>query len=276
MSAFAEVNATRLYYEKAGSGPPVVLLHEAVTDSRMWDDQLGLLSARHLVVRYDMRGYGRSLLPGGPYSHVDDLRALFDAIEIGRATLVGASLGGRVALEFALTDPERVRSLMLAPAALGGHEWSEEVKESWRAEDAALEAGDLDAAVEINLRQWVDGPRRAPDAVSTSVRERVGVMQRRALETFLHASAQAPQPGPEQWPEPPAQTRLGEIDVPTLLLVGDEDVPDMHEIADRLAETMPRARKRLIRGAGHVINLERPDEFEACLLDFLAKTTGEG
>jgi pimeloyl-ACP methyl ester carboxylesterase len=158
MSAFAEVNATRLYYEKAGSGPPVVLLHEAVTDSRMWDDQLGLLSARHLVVRYDMRGYGRSPLPGGPYSHVDDLRALFDAIEIGRATLVGASLGGRVALEFALTDPERVRALLLAPAALGGHEWSQEVKESWRAEDAALEAGDLDGAVEINLRQWVDGP----------------------------------------------------------------------------------------------------------------------
>jgi pimeloyl-ACP methyl ester carboxylesterase len=108
------------------------------------------------------------------------------------------------------------------------------------------------------------------------VRERVGVMQRRALETFLHACAQEPPPGPEQWPEPPAQTRLGEIDTPTLVLVGDEDVSDMHEIADRLAETMPRARKRLILGAGHVINLEKPDDFAACLLDFLAKTAGEG
>jgi 3-oxoadipate enol-lactonase len=252
------------WHEVSGSGPPLVLLHEGIADSRMWLHQLPVLEPDFAVVRIDQRGFGRSPNASGRYSPVDDVVSVLDELGHERATVVGASFGGRVALELAGARPDRVERLVLVAPGLGGHDWSEEVTRVWEEEEQAFEAGDLDRATELNLRLWVDGPRRGPDAVAAEVRELVRTMQREAFEL------PEPDPPPEPvWPEPPVGERLGELRMPTLVVVGDEDVPDMLEIADRLAAEIPGARKAVLRAAAHMSPLERPRDFNRVLLDFL-------
>jgi 3-oxoadipate enol-lactonase len=257
------------WYEVSGSGPPVVLLHEGIADSRMWVHQLPALEPEFTVVRIDQRGFGRSPLPPGRLSRVEDVVSVLDELGLERAAVVGASFGGRVALELAGAHPERVERLVLVAPGLGGHDWSEEVRRFNDEEEAAYEAGDLDRATDLNVRLWVDGPRRGPDAVPSEVREQVRTMQREAFEL------PEPDPLPESvWPEPPVDGRLGELATPTLVVVGDEDVPDMLEIAGRLAAEIPGARKAIFPDTAHMLPLERPEEFNRILLDFLH--TGSG
>jgi 3-oxoadipate enol-lactonase len=261
----AELNGARIAYDVHGSGPAVTLIHEGIADRRMWREAVPVLEPDFTVVTYDQRGFGDSNLPSGPCIYVDDLRALLDHIGVERTTLVGASLGGRVALEFALLQPERVDRLLLAAAGLADWEWSDEVKQFGEEEDAAYESGDFDRAVEVNLKLWVDGPRRDPDAVDPAMRAFVGQMQRRAFEIPL------PDPPPTAPPplEPPVRERLGDIAIPTLVVVGDEDVEDMKQIADTLAAGITGARKVTLPDTAHMIPLERPQEFNRILLDFL-------
>lgn len=186
--------------------------------------------------------------------------------------LVGASMGGRLAIDFTLTHPESVSRLILAAPALGGHEWSKGVQRLWGEEDAALEAGDIDTAVELNLRLWVDGPRRERSAVPEHIRGSVGEMQRDAFEKLIAASEQKPPPEQMDEAEPPAAARLNEIQVPTLILVGDEDVADILDIAERASRGIPQARKVVIPGTAHMLNLEKPDEFADEVLGFLQES----
>jgi 3-oxoadipate enol-lactonase len=255
-----------LHHELAGDGPAVALLHSTVCDSRMWDAEFPALAERYQVLRYDFRGFGRSPLPPEPWSSVDDLRGLLDSAGMERAALVGLSGGAATALDFALAEPERVRGLVLAAPAIGGMDWSEEVRRFGEQEDALLDAGDLDAAVELNLRMWVDGPRRGPDAVDPAMRAKVGEMQRRAFEVQL-----ASEPGEHRRLQPPAVERLEQVAAPTLVLVGDADVADVLERAELLARRIPDARKVVLAGVAHMVNLERPEEFFRLVLDFLAR-----
>jgi pimeloyl-ACP methyl ester carboxylesterase len=255
-----------LHYEIAGEGPPVVLLHEGIADSRMWEPQWTTFPPRHRTVRYDMRGFGKTLLSPGSFSHARDLAGLLEELALGPAALVGVSLGGRVALEVAVARPELVSALVLVGAGLPGHEWTEETQAGWAEEDAALTRGDLDAAVEVNLRMWVDGPGRSAEDVDAGVRERIGVMQRRAFELQLPLGDEAE----EDLFVPDLARRLPEIRVPTLIIVGEEDRPDMHAIADRLAASIPQARRALIPATAHVPSLERPGEFDRLVLEFLS------
>jgi 3-oxoadipate enol-lactonase len=255
-----------LHHEVGGEGPAVVLVHAGICDSRMWDQQWDALTAAHRVLRYDMRGYGRSPLPPEPYSNGRDLLAVMDAAGIERAALVAVSLGGRVALEVALAEPARVSALVAVGSGLPGHPWSAEAQEFFSAEDAALERGDLDAATELNVRFWVDGPRRSPDQVDASVRERVREMQRRAFELQLNTWEQA-----EERPlAPDLAARLGEIVQPALVMVGADDQPDIHIIAERLLRALPNAVFESIPAAGHVPNMERPEVFERLVGAFLS------
>jgi 3-oxoadipate enol-lactonase len=174
----------QLYHQQTGAGPAVVLLHAGICDSRMWDPQWVTFPRTHRTIRYDQRGYGRSPLPPGSWSDALDLIGLLEDLGIQRAALVGVSRGGRIALELAVARPDLVGALVLVGAGLPGHDWSESTRlQAYLAEeDAAVGRGDLDAAVEANLRLWVDGPRRAPADTDPAVRKLVGVMQRRALE----------------------------------------------------------------------------------------------
>jgi 3-oxoadipate enol-lactonase len=261
----AELNGAQIAYEVRGSGPAVTLIHEGIADRRMWRETVPVLEPDFTVVTYDQRGYGESSLPSGPATYVDDLRALLDHLGLERTALVGASLGGRVALELAVLRPERVERLALVAAGLPDWDWSEEVKRFGEQEEAAYEAGDLDRAVELNLALWVDGPRRGPDAVDPAMRAFVGEMQRRAFEIPL------PDPEPTSAPplDPPARERLGDIGIPTLVVVGDADVEDIRQMADLLAEGISGARKVTLPDTAHMIPLERPQEFNRTLLDFL-------
>ncbi len=257
------------HHEVAGEGPGVALLHSTVCDSRMWDREFAALAERYRVLRFDLPGFGSSELPPGPFSWVEDLGGLLDETGMERAALVGVSAGVGLALDFALAEPERMRGLVLAAPGIGGMEWSEPVKRFGEEEDALLEAGDLDAAVELNLQLWVDGPRRGPDAVDPAMRAKVGEMQRRAFEIQLAAFARDEQPGPHRKIQPPAAERLEEVAVPTLVIVGDEDVPDVLAHADALARRVPGARKVVLPDTAHMVSLERPEEFLRLVLDFL-------
>jgi pimeloyl-ACP methyl ester carboxylesterase len=231
----------------------------------MWDPQWETFSRSHRVVRYDQRGFGRSPIGPGRFSNARDLLDLIEQQALESVALVGVSMGGRIALEVSLARPELIEALVLVGAGLPGHQWSAEMKAADEAEQAALARGDLDEAVEVTLRTWVDGPRRRPEDVDPEVRARVAEMQRRAYELQL--------PVWETAEEEPLvgdlAERIGEVGAPTLILVGEEDVPDMHEIADRLERELPNARRASIADTAHVPSLERPREFDQLVLPFL-------
>jgi 3-oxoadipate enol-lactonase len=257
---------TRLVWEEAGEGPPVVLVHEAIADSRMWDPQWRSFPKAHRTVRFDQRGYGRSAIAAGVFSHAADLVALLDEVGLERTSLVGGSLGGRVALEVAVAEPARVDKLVLMNPGLPGHAWSDDVQAGWAEEEAALVRQDLDAAVEVNLRMWVDGPHRSASQVDSGVRARVADMQRRAFELQLPVAEDAR----EELLVPDLADRLAEVQAPTLVLTGDEDYDDIQSIANLLAERIPDARRTSIPRAAHIPSLERPEEFDRVVLEFLS------
>ena len=259
-----------LWAEETGAGPPVVLLHAGVADARMWEPQwASLAAAGHRVLRCDLPGFGRTPLQRGPVSPAGEVVALLDAHGIERAAFVAASMGGLVALEIAIARPERVSALVLAAAPLPDHDFSATVTGGWEAEESALERGDVEAAVEACLRLWVDGPARRPDEVDPALRASVGAMQRQAFELQLAVGEDS-----EDVPlVPDVPERLGEIRAPALVLVGELDVADFRDIADRLARELAGAAggARSIAGAAHLPSLERPAAFDALAVPFLAE-----
>jgi 3-oxoadipate enol-lactonase len=257
----------KLWHEVTGAGSPVLLIHEGIADSRMWDPQWATFPRVHRTVRCDLRGFGRTAIASGSFSHARDVIELLEGLALGPASLVGASLGGRIALEIALARPDLVDRLVLVDAGLPGHSWSPVVRRYFDEEDAALEEGEIDRAVEATLRMWVDGPNRAPDQVAPQVRQLVGTMQRLGYELQLPVWETAD----EGLLVPDVADRLDEVRAPTLVLVGSEDVADMHTIAERLATEITGARRAEVSGAAHVPSLERPGEFDALVLPFLRR-----
>ena len=170
-------------------------------------------------------------------------------------------MGGGAVLDFALENPGRVGALVLVGAAVGGFEFDEEAPEEWDELVAADEAGDLERVSELEVRMWVDGPRRGPDVVDPAVRDLVREMNLIALEN------EALQLGEEAEPEIPAASRLSQIQAPTLVLVGDEDRPRTLAAADLLERELPNARKTVMTGTAHLPNMERPEEFNRLVLD---------
>ena len=258
--------ASGIAFDDDGSGPPLALVHAGVADRRMWSGVAAAFSDRHRVIRHDVRGAGESLPPSGPWAHHTDLLALLDELLITRAHVVGASMGAGIAVEAALARPGVVASLVLvAPGGALFDETPPSLRPIWRAEVEALDAGDIDGAVEINLRAWVDGPTRSADAVDPEVRAFVGRMQREAFELPEWDSEGAP----EHELSPPAWSRLDELTCPVLVLVGDADDPAILRVADRVATTVRRGRLVVVPGTGHMLTLEAPAVFEDLLRAFL-------
>jgi pimeloyl-ACP methyl ester carboxylesterase len=259
----------QLWHQQAGAGPAVVLLHAGICDSRMWDPQWATFPRRHRTIRYDQRGYGGSPIPQEPWSDARDLIGLLEDLGVRRAVLVGVSRGGQIALELAVARPDLADALVLVGAGLPGHDWSASVRASLAEEDAAVGRGDLDAAVEANLRLWVDGPQRSPARVDPAVRKLAGVMQRRVLE--LQAPVWEALEDRIQLLVPDLADRLGQVRAPTLVLTGGQDVADVQAIAERLTREIGGARRAVIDGAAHLPSLERPAEFDDLVLGFLAE-----
>jgi pimeloyl-ACP methyl ester carboxylesterase len=228
----------------------VVLLHAGIADRRMWEPLLPHLPAGRRVTSYDMRGFGDAEPPDRPFSHARDLLQLLDERQLDRVALVGASYGGRVALQVASNWPERVRGLALLGSATIGHDWSARFREYDAAEEAAFEAGDIDAAVELNLRTWVDAGRD-PSEIDPAIRRLVADMQRRIFELDNGVDPDAE----------PLAIEPERITAPTVIGVGELDLPDFQAIANDLAERIPNVlAHETIPGAAHLVALERPAE----------------
>ncbi|CAM3566719.1 alpha/beta fold hydrolase [Stackebrandtia soli] len=262
------LSSSGIAYDRGGprGGVPVVLIHAGVADRRMWDEIWAPLTAERDVVRLDLRGFGDSTTPPSvALSPVDDVLDTLDELEIERCHLVGASYGAGVAFETTLTRPSLVESLTLS--APGGALFAEVTPDLGRfidEEDAAMESGDLDAAVDANLSWWVDGPERDPGDVDPAVRQLVGVMQRRAFEVTADWG-----PIDEVELEPPAVERYAEIQAPTLVLVGALDLDVVREAARRIAEGVDGARHVEWLDVAHLPSMERPDDFLSLLTSWL-------
>jgi len=259
-AGFAAIGGVPLYYEVAGTGRPLVLLHEGFADSRMFDDQIVALAAHYRVIRYDRHGCGRSGTPAVPYTHYEVLRELLRHLGIERASLLGLSMGGGVAIDATLACPDMVDALILVAASVGGYPSSEETMRQWGAIGAALAQGEAAEAVERTLRMWVDGPHRTPEAVDQAVRERM----REMIAHYYTIRGDDPPPL-----KPSALARLDEIATPTLIVVGDGDVPDILAQAELLRKGIAGSRTVAIPEVAHVPNMERPALFNRLVLDFL-------
>ena len=253
----------------AGPSRSVLLLHAGLADSRMWAPQLEpLTSAGFRVTDPDLRGLGDRPFGTGSFSHVTDVEELLET----PTHVVGCSLGGRVALELAVHRPDLVDSLVLIAPGLPGWDSSAQTRAGWASEAAAYERGDDDAAAEASLRLWVDGPRRTADEVDAALRDAVRAMVLRSYELERRATERGSTEAPAL--DPPVEARLGEIGCPTLVVVGEEDVPDMQAIAAHVARSIDGARLVTVARAAHLPSLERPDEVNAHLLAFLGGVVG--
>lgn len=261
-SGFVDAEGARLWYQVAGSGHPLILLHAGLGDARMWDDQVVTFSERYRVVRFDARGFGGSDPARGNYSPRADLAAVMAALGIERAHLVGLSMGGAVALDTALESPSLASALVLVSTRPSGLPASPVLQDGWAAIDAAIGAGEIDRANELELAMWVDGPNRPPDAVVPNVRALIRDMNR-ALLAELDEGAPLPL-------DPPAVGRLADITVATLVLTGEEDQPDVLHGSELLARRITGARRGVISGSAHLPNLEQPTAFNHQVLTFLA------
>ena len=222
-----------------------MLIHAGVADSRMWRRQEALLSDRgYDVVAPDLPGFGDEPVPTEPFSYVELIAPFLTA------TLVGNSFGGLVELETALAHPDLVHRLVLVAPSARDHNWSREIQEYWEHEEKLVDSGDIDAATELTLTLFA----------RPEVHETLRPMQRRAYELQASAGTEA------TWPD---ARPLSQLRVPTLVLVGEQDLPDFHEIAARVANEVPDATVETISGAKHLPSLEMPETFDSLLLAFV-------
>jgi 3-oxoadipate enol-lactonase len=267
-----EVAGGRLAYDTAGRGPPIVFLHAAIVDRRVWDREFARRASAHAVVRYDRRGLGQSPPATAAYSEVADLHALVEALRLPSALLVGNSMGGGLALDYALEHPDRVRGLLLVAPGLSG--WTPKMDAEYQPIfDADIERsagmgkawseGRKDDALELLREYW------AP-AVEGADRTAVERMFRANLEEiFTDRSARH-----AQSIDPPAAGRLHEVRVPTTVLFGSRDEPTCGVIARRIAHGVPKAKFEEVAGGDHLLHLSRPGPFDAALDALIASAPG--
>jgi 3-oxoadipate enol-lactonase len=262
----AGIEGGRLYFESAGKGTPVILIHAGNVDRRMWDDQFQAFAREHRVVRYDLRGYGRSSAASVPFEAHRDLEGLMAALGIPRASLVGLSGGGRIAIDFALSFPAMVDQLVLAAPGISGWPFAAD-DTSWFAKGRALrDRGDTVGVVVTwaNHSLYMRSAMRIPTVA--------GRLRQMAGDNAGQFMARVRRRGEiEREVQPPALGRTAGIRIPTLLLIGDQDVSDIRRIADTLMASIPGIRRETLSGVGHFINMERPAEFNRVVLAFLRR-----
>jgi 3-oxoadipate enol-lactonase len=259
-TGFADINGGNLYYEVAGNGPTLVLAHAGVADRRMWDDQFLVFAQSYQVIRFDFWGYGKSTIDKGTFFLHEDLYQLLKFLGIERAHLMGCSLGGRVIIDLALAHPDVATSLVVVGSGLGGYSFEGEALMRYVEQIiAAREQEDDEREIELKLQFWVDGRSRTPNQVNPQVRKRARQM----------LTGRPGIRGEGQQLEPQAIGRLSEIDVPTLIIIGDRDDINIATIGDLLASKIAGAQKIIIPNTAHLPNMEKPEQFNQIVLEFL-------
>lgn len=242
-SGFAPVKQGHLRYDMTGDGPSVVFLHGFAVDRRSWEGQIAAFAECHTAIAFDLRGFGESTMPDGPYRPHEDVAALLDHLGIVQASLVGSSMGARVAFDFAIAYPERTGVVVSVDGVPSGWEFPR-----------------------------LPGGRRGPDPAQfartlKSLSEERQEWLKAIVADYSRWHRNNEDPRVEL--EPPAINRLGEIMAPTLVVVGADDIARFHEAADLLATGVARGHKAIIENVGHLPNLEAPEAFNKLVLDFL-------
>ena len=253
-----EGQGRHIRYGVAGHGVPVLLIHGGLVDSRMWDDQVATLSAGHCTIRYDQRGFGRSSAAKAAYSPVEDVKALLDKLGVRKAVVIGLSFGGQLAVDFTLEHPDRVLALVTAGATVRGQPIVP-VGDRPAIYAALKERGTAEA-----VKLWLEDPAFVTARELPPVQER---MRRMLTENVKGWGAQ--RPDLVRWPSRVPAEHLGDIAVPTLVLRGGLESPNIVGAADMLAEKIPKAMLRIIPAAGHHLNMESPEQFDAAVVGFL-------
>ena len=268
IKSYLNLEDGHLYYETAGQGVPLVLAHAAFLDCRMFDAIWQRLAEHFRVIRYDMRGFGKSSPVMGPLCRRYDLDKLLNHLDVTQAHLVGCSLSGEVGLDLALEQPDRFKSLTLVGATPSGFQMQGEPPRYVMEMVTALQNGNFDHASELQIRIWLDGEHREPGQVNPALRQKALEMNRFPVtqNTFFTADMQ-----PANRLDPPAVTRLESIKCPTWVVAGSLDHSEVLRAADEMAKQIPDARKTLIDSTGHVPSYEQPELFVKLLIDFLSR-----
>ncbi len=264
VSDYVQVDNGKLFYEVTGEGPPLVLIHAGFLDSRMWDEQFKLFSENFKVIRYDVRGFGKSDPPRHKFTNSNDLYTLLKHLKIPKTSIIGVSNGGAIALDFAVEHPEMLERLILVGTGVRGYENTPEEEKIWdrfdevmKPQEVAVKENRLADAVEMDVNVW---------AAAQNPTNR-----KRTLEIAMDNAHTHVEP-PGKWhvkQGTPTFRRLGEINVPTLLIVGDRDVEGMRLLSKRLQGLISNSKLITIEGADHVVSLSKPKEFNRTALEFL-------
>jgi 3-oxoadipate enol-lactonase len=262
-TGFADVNGTRLYYEVAGSGDPIVLIHGNYGDCRDYGGQFEAFAKSHRVLRYDVRAFGKSSLPveGIAYSDPDDLKALLGYLGISKAHIAGYSMGSGIAVDFALTYPEMSNSLISIGPWANGHNSpaAKELFKGFGEIPSILKESGAKAVAEHIINDPSYNTQRISSDLKNSLTETICDFP---FWHFLHED-------PRRYIDPPAVQQLDRISLPILIVTAEYDIEACREIADLMEQEIPNAKKVDIPDATHFMLMEKPEEFNEAVLDFL-------
>ncbi len=263
---FASIKGAEIFYTQTNPShsETMLMIHAGICDHRMWEKQVAHFSQHFHVIAFDMRGFGKSTIPDAPFSHHEDIIALLAHLEVDSAWFLACSMGGKMAINVALLQPELVRGLLLSCPAYGGYQYEGDTSHPLDDAFETAEAnGDIESLSELEVQLWVDGRGRTPDDIDPNIRQLIYEMNLIPLKVDEDIWDK------EQALEPPASERLADITQPTLIIIGDLDVAPSIERADNLAEAIPNAKKVVMTGTAHLPNMEFPDKFNAIVDDFL-------
>jgi pimeloyl-ACP methyl ester carboxylesterase len=257
---FATVSNAKLFYEMAGQGQPLILIHGGNMDRRMWDQQFAIFAKSYKVIRYDVRGFGKSDKQIKAFAHYQDLYDLMKYLGVKKANVVGLSMGGGIAADFAISHPEMVENLILVCPGINGFTIS--------SDEGAYSIATIEAARDEGYgkatEMWLNSPYMIPAMEHPELRQKLRQLSLDNAHNWLANFV---------WSrdlKPSTRERLKEIKARTLILVGDRDVPNMMKLIDEAAAKILGARKVVINGVGHLPNMEEPAEFNKIVLGFLA------
>jgi pimeloyl-ACP methyl ester carboxylesterase len=270
-SGYAEVNGTKLYYETAGTGPAIVLIHGSFGDRRHWDFQFKEFAKRYRVIRYDVRGYGKSSLPDPDIAYTDseDLGQLMDFLKVDKAHVCGLSMGSIIAIDFVLTHPDRSSSLIVIGPRVAG----DGAPEYRTLNPDSVNTG-ISEIVEIvkkrGAKEGTDSLWTGDNPLSRAVRSH---KTREALLKmgyeyswwrYLHANKRSQA-------FPTAIKKLNEIKIPTLVVTAEYDLTLCKNVAKIIADQVPGAKLVSIAGAGHIMNMDKPEKFNEIIFEYIKK-----
>ncbi|MGA7915391.1 MAG: alpha/beta hydrolase [Candidatus Acidiferrales bacterium] len=255
--SFLDVDGSKIYYEECGKGPEaVVLIHDGIAHSVVWDPVWPSFCQQYHTIRYDRRGYGRTPAAKQWYYETDDLQALLRHLQVKHAMLVGSSHGGELAIDFTLQHPDLVEQLVLVGAVVSGYGFSDQFIDRGIKNYVPYEKKDVAGLV----ANWANDKYLLAEDHTDA---------KKVLLQILTASPQDLTHDDMARPTRPAVGRLGEIRVPTLILVGDQDIPDVHAHAGVIENGIPNSRRFVVEDAGHLMYLEKSYEFSHLVIAFL-------